>query len=69
MLLNYKTFLTFLALMVAKCLTSTAADPPFLNYINDGWVNEQLEGFSTEEKIAQLMMITVYPRQNDARKR
>ncbi len=66
MLLNYKTFLTFLTLMVAKSLTSTAADPPFLNYLNDGWVNEQLQGFSTEEKIAQLMMITVYPRQNNA---
>ncbi|MFW6309807.1 MAG: glycoside hydrolase family 3 N-terminal domain-containing protein [Prolixibacteraceae bacterium] len=36
--------------------------------MNDEWVNDQLEQLSTEEKIAQLMMITVYPEQNEAAK-
>ncbi|MCY1721343.1 serine hydrolase [Prolixibacteraceae bacterium Z1-6] len=45
-----------------------ATEPPFSKYKNDDWVNQQLEQLTLEEKIAQLMMITVYPKQNDASK-
>ncbi len=45
-----------------------ATDPPFLKFRSDPWVIEQLENMSLEEKIAQLMVITVYPRQNDVSK-
>jgi beta-glucosidase-like glycosyl hydrolase/CubicO group peptidase (beta-lactamase class C family) len=43
-----------------------AADPPFLQLVNDHWVNEKLEAMTLDEKIAQLMMVTVYPRQDEA---
>ncbi|SHJ50404.1 beta-glucosidase [Tangfeifania diversioriginum] len=42
-----------------------AADPPFLQLVNDHWVNEKLEAMTLDEKIAQLMMVTVYPRQDE----
>ncbi len=45
-----------------------ATEPPFLKYLNDPWVDTQLKNMSLEEKIAQLMMITAYPEQNDASK-
>lgn len=45
-----------------------AGEPPFAKYRNDAWVNQQLDKLSLEEKIAQLMMITVYPTQNEASK-
>ena len=45
-----------------------AKEPPFLIFQNDPWVNEQLQALTLDEKIAQLMTITVYPAQNDASK-
>ncbi|WP_167615810.1 glycoside hydrolase family 3 N-terminal domain-containing protein [Maribellus sediminis] len=45
-----------------------AGEPPFLVYRNDPWVTEQLGKLSLEEKIAQLMVYTVYPTQNEASK-
>jgi beta-glucosidase-like glycosyl hydrolase/CubicO group peptidase (beta-lactamase class C family) len=45
-----------------------ASDPPFLQFLNDPWVSAQLDSMTTDEKIAQLMMITAYPTQNDASK-
>ncbi len=45
-----------------------AIDPPFAKFRNSPWVNEQLAKMSTDEKIAQLMMIAAYPNQNDASK-
>lgn len=45
-----------------------ATEPPFLSYLKNDWVNARLEKMSIEEKISQLMMITVYPSQNDAAK-
>jgi len=42
-----------------------SSDPPFLDFLNDEWVNEKMLELSTEEKIAQLMMITAYPTQNE----
>ena len=43
-------------------------DPPFLILSEDHWVKEKLESMTLDEKIAQLMMITIYPRQTDADK-
>lgn len=45
-----------------------ANDPPFIKFKTDEWVNEKMESLTLEEKIAQLMMITVYPSQNNASK-
>ncbi len=41
-------------------------EPPFLILQDDQWVNEQMELMTIDEKIAQLMMVAVYPNQNDA---
>lgn len=57
--------ITFLSI---AALLANATEPPFVQYKNDEWVNQQMEKLSLEEKIAQLMMITVYPKQNDASK-
>ena len=43
-------------------------DPPFLILTEDHWVQNILDQMTLEEKIAQLMMITVYPRQTDSDK-
>lgn len=40
-------------------------DPPFLILTKDHWVKEQMEKMTLDEKIAQLMMVTVYPRQSE----
>ncbi len=40
-------------------------DPSFLILTKDQWVTEQLEKMTLDEKIAQLMMVTVYPRQSE----
>ena len=45
-----------------------ASEPPFLKFLDDPWVNTQLENMSLEEKISQLMMLTAYPKQNEASK-
>ncbi|MCG6185925.1 glycoside hydrolase family 3 N-terminal domain-containing protein [Maribellus maritimus] len=45
-----------------------AVEPPFLKFSNDEWVNKQLDSMTIDEKIAQLMMLTAYPTQNDASK-
>ena len=57
------TLLCILLISVAK-----AADPPFTVFKNDPWVNEKMSQLSIDEKIAQLMMITAYPKQNEASK-
>ncbi len=57
------TLLCILLISVAK-----AADPPFAVFKNDPWVNEKMSQLSIDEKIAQLMMITAYPKQNEASK-
>ena len=66
-----KLFLLSCVFLLYYCWNATplhAATPPFLSYENDPWVNEQLQNLSLDEKIAQLMMITVYPTQNTASK-
>ncbi|HDR50994.1 MAG TPA: serine hydrolase [Mariniphaga anaerophila] len=40
-------------------------EPSFLRLVNDHWVNERLEQMTLDEKIAQLMMVTVYPQQSE----
>jgi len=59
-----------LLLLLCNLLTSGiyASDPPFSVFKNDPWVNEQMNKLSLDEKIAQLMMITAYPKQNEASK-
>jgi beta-N-acetylhexosaminidase len=44
-------------------------EPDFLLLTNDHWVNEKMEQMTLDEKIAQLMMVTVYPRQSEAAKK
>ena len=58
----------FIFLLMFTRLNAFSADPPFLNYINDPWVNEQLQKMTLEEKIAQLMFITVYPELGESSK-
>jgi len=48
--------------------TSYAQKPSFLPFKSDPWVEEKLQTLSLEEKIAQLMIVTVYPKQNEASK-
>jgi beta-glucosidase-like glycosyl hydrolase/CubicO group peptidase (beta-lactamase class C family) len=43
-------------------------EPPFLLLTKDQWVEEKLSGMTLDEKIAQLMMVTVYPQQSEAAK-
>jgi beta-N-acetylhexosaminidase len=43
-------------------------DPPFLLLAEDFWVKEAMDSMTIDEKIAQLMMVTVYPRQSAADK-
>ena len=41
-------------------------DPLFLAFKEDYWVNEKMNRMTLEEKIAQLMMIAVYPGQEES---
>ncbi len=65
---NIKTCFLLFLFTVLFFQKTNATDPPFLKFKNDPWVIEQLQNMSLEEKIAQLMMVTVYPEQNDASK-
>jgi beta-glucosidase-like glycosyl hydrolase/CubicO group peptidase (beta-lactamase class C family) len=50
-------------LITAFCVKLKAQQvPPFLKYKTDGWVAEQLGKMTLDEKIAQLMTISVYPK-------
>lgn len=60
-------YLIFILLLI-QTFGLIAAEPPFLKYKDDEWVQQQLEKLTLEEKIAQLMMVTAYPKQNDASK-
>ncbi len=63
-----KIFIVVVLIFFADQFSLMASDPPFLKYLNDPWVNNQLDSMNIGEKIAQLMMIPAYPRQNDASK-
>lgn len=50
-------------LLIAFCVNLNAQqEPPFLKYKTDKWVAEQLGKMTLDEKIAQLMTISVYPK-------
>jgi len=63
--LKYKVIILLLSISLISSLPAKTSEPPFLNYLNDGWVNEQMESLSLDEKVAQLMMITAYPSQTE----
>ncbi len=65
---DIKTFLILLVLTVILIPNTFAADPPFLKYKDDPWVIDHLGKLSLDEKIAQLMVVTIYPRQGEAGK-
>lgn len=65
--INIKYLLSAL-FALASFSFAVASDPPFLKYKNDNWVRTQLEKMSLDEKIAQLLMITVYPEQGEIHK-
>jgi beta-glucosidase-like glycosyl hydrolase/CubicO group peptidase (beta-lactamase class C family) len=60
-----KNILLLLVFNVVLNLSAFSEDPPFLNYLHDDWVEEQLNNFSLEEKIGQLIMISAYPREEE----
>lgn len=68
MFLTRKIILYVLFFLIIKVLPAKAGDPPFLKFLNDKWVNTQMESLTLDEQISQLMMITVYPRQGDKEK-
>lgn len=63
---DIKFLLVFLLLLNISNLK--AAEPPFLKFKNDSWVNETLKKMTLEEKIAQLMMIPAFPELGDSNK-
>lgn len=65
---NQKIFVGFFMLMVLSAINALATEPPYKKYINSEWVNTQLEQLTLEEKIAQLMVISVYPKRDNAEK-
>lgn len=60
--------LSLLIVLTVFFSKTRAADPPFLQLLADHWVEKQLDSLSFEERIAQLMMVTVYPNQSEAAK-
>ncbi len=60
--------LLIIVLFTIKITASETGEPPFLKFKTDSWVIEQVSKMTLEEKIGQLMTITVYPKQNEASK-
>ena len=65
MRLFQKIFIGFFMLTVFSAFNSSATEPPYKKFINSEWVNAQLAQLTLEEKIAQLMVISVYPKRDD----
>ena len=65
--MRFKIFFLLITL-VASFSKLKAADPPFLQLLKDQWVEKQLDSLTFTERVAQLMMVTVYPNQNEAAK-
>lgn len=55
-------FIVFLLLTVYGISAVSAVEPPFLKFKTDKWVSDQLAIMTLDEKIAQLMTISVYPK-------
>ncbi len=66
--INRNVIFHILFLVIIKGFPAKAGDPPFLKYLNDDWVNLQMDKLTLDEQIGQLMIITAYPKQNDAAK-
>ncbi|MCF6358060.1 MAG: serine hydrolase [Draconibacterium sp.] len=63
-----KLFSGLFLLLMFTVLNVSATEPPYKKYLNSEWVNTQLQGLTLEEKIAQLMVISVYPKRDDTEK-
>ena len=63
-----KIFPGLFLLMVCTVLNVSATEPPYKKYLNSEWVNTQLQQLTLEEKIAQLMVISVYPKRDNTEK-
>jgi beta-glucosidase-like glycosyl hydrolase/CubicO group peptidase (beta-lactamase class C family) len=61
-------FVLLIVAILCKISASSGEEPPFLKFKTDQWVTEQLNRMTIEEKIAQLMTISVYPNQNEGSK-
>src|SRR5690554_734784 len=64
-------FVTIMFLIVARSQGNdlpSQGEPPFMVLAQDKWVTGKMNSMSLDEKIAQLMMITVYPRQSETDK-
>ncbi len=66
---NQKIFIGFFLLILLNVFNALATEPPYKKHLNDEWVNKQLQKMTLEDKIAQLMVISVYPKQNNNHKR
>jgi beta-glucosidase-like glycosyl hydrolase/CubicO group peptidase (beta-lactamase class C family) len=63
-----KIVLVFFLFTVVIIFNASATEPPFYKYKTDSWVNEQMSKLTLDERIAQLMMIAVYPKRDEASK-
>ncbi len=50
---------------VLAALSVAARQPAFTGYMNDPWVNSQMDRMTLQEKIGQLVMAEVYPDQSE----
>lgn len=63
-----KIILIIFFILAVNISATNASEPPFVHFKNDSWVTKQLQKMTLEQKIAQLMMITAYPKQSDESK-
>lgn len=54
-----------LLIFILSFFTAQSQQPVFLSYMNDPWVEKQMAAMNLQEKIGQLVMIEVYPDQNE----
>lgn len=60
----FSRYLLFLTIFLLQT-SSFAQKPEFTKYLDDPWVNQQLEKMTLRQKIGQLIMIEVYPDQSE----
>ena len=68
MSLRGRVFIVFLLLISVCAKLNAQQEPQFLKYKTDLWVAELLAKMTLDEKIAQLMTISVYPEQGEISK-
>lgn len=61
--LRGRFLIVVLLFAVSKISFATGTEPPFVKFKTDKWVTEQLGKMTLDEKIAQLMTISVFPAQ------